>query len=275
VDTITKVHGLFAGTWGGRIFRGDLDPASPGHLRWTPKPELTGTGRVMCFAECDGHLYAACGLRDESPESGGLFRRVDGLEPKWEQVYRWHYYVKVPVEESKIMRGLVSVPDPQDGHEVLLGTRAWPGVVERIDPHKSHAVAVECNITEYFAQVFRMKSYTGPALAAYNWMTPYTHPKTGETVQLIGLWVNSPDRLTPPHNGSYYLVRRNRGDYEWGNVYAPAHPVSEGRQLRGTRTICVSPFPEDQGRVLYFGGFDAWGGPHHNTAWIYRAEPLP
>jgi hypothetical protein len=110
-------------------------------------------------------------------------------------------------------------------------------------------------------------------MAAYNWLTPHTHPATGETVHLIGLWVNPPDKLMSPHNGSYYLVRRCSGEYEWGNVYDPAHAVPEGRQLRGTRTICLSPFPEDRASVLYFGGFDAWGGPHHSTAWVYRAEP--
>jgi hypothetical protein len=40
--------------------------------------------------------------------------------------------------------------------------------------------------------------------------------------------------------------------------------------LRSVRTVCVSPFPEDQGRVLYFGGFDAAQGPHRDTAWIYK-----
>jgi len=41
--------------------------------------------------------------------------------------------------------------------------------------------------------------------------------------------------------------------------------------LRGTRAIVVSPFAEDRARVFYFGGFDAYGGPHQDTAWIYRA----
>ena len=37
-----------------------------------------------------------------------------------------------------------------------------------------------------------------------------------------------------------------------------------------TRDIRVSPFPEDQGRVLYFAGYD---GPFadNRSAWIYRA----
>ena len=41
-------------------------------------------------------------------------------------------------------------------------------------------------------------------------------------------------------------------------------------QLVATRTIAVSPFPEDQGKALYFGGYDCNGVPSHNTAWIYK-----
>jgi hypothetical protein len=47
--------------------------------------------------------------------------------------------------------------------------------------------------------------------------------------------------------------------------------------LQGTRTIRVSPFNEDQGRIIYFGGFDVAsqylaGKRSHNTAWIYSAD---
>jgi len=231
---------------------------------------------VMCFAECGGDLYAACGERDETPVSGGLYRRIDGSAPRWEQVYRWPY-IKMPQggDESNILRGLIAIPDPADGHEVLIGTRAWPGVVERIDPKKNHEVSVEVDIKGYFAKVFGIAAYKGPALAAYNWLTPYTHPATGETVHLIGLWVNHPGKPRPPNNCSHYLVRRHDGSYEWGSIYDPAHPVPAGLEMRGARAISVSPFPEDQGRVLYFGGYDAWGGPHHNTAWIYKATVTP
>ena len=43
-------------------------------------------------------------------------------------------------------------------------------------------------------------------------------------------------------------------------------------QLVSTRIIAVSPFPQDQGRVLYFAGYDCNGVPSHNTGWIYRGE---
>ena len=36
------------------------------------------------------------------------------------------------------------------------------------------------------------------------------------------------------------------------------------------REILVSPFPEDRGRVFFFGGHDANNVDKHNTAWVYR-----
>jgi len=73
-----------------------------------------------------------------------------------------------------------------------------------------------------------------------------------------------------PFNGSHYLIRRSDATYDWAPVYDPAHPVPEGRSLDATRRIIVSPFAEDNRRVLYFAGYD---GPFadNRSAWIYRA----
>jgi hypothetical protein len=275
VDRKTRVHCLFAGSAKGRIYTGVYDPslATPGHLRWDAKPELEGTGRVMCFEECDGVLYAACGIRRGAPETGGVFRRIDGAKPAWERVYHWPFASKKEVvgDEMTIMRGLHAERDPADGHEFLIGTRAGAGVIERIDPKHDNAVATELDLKAYFAKAFGVKEISGLILSAYNWPTPFTCPTTGENVTLIGVLAGRPNWKTPPTNGSVFLVRRANGKYEWGNVFDPSHPVPQGQQLRATRSICLSPFPEDHGRVLYFGGFDAFAPPHHNTAWIYRA----
>ena len=44
------------------------------------------------------------------------------------------------------------------------------------------------------------------------------------------------------------------------------------RFLVAIRTIALSPFSEDAGQYLYFGGFDANFLDAHDTAWIYRAH---
>jgi len=73
-----------------------------------------------------------------------------------------------------------------------------------------------------------------------------------------------------PYNGSHYLIRKVDAAYDWAPICDSAHPVPEGRSLDATRRLCASPFPEDQGRVLYFAGYD---GPFadNRSAWIYRA----
>ncbi|MCY3018998.1 MAG: hypothetical protein NTW87_08220 [Planctomycetota bacterium] len=277
VDKVTHVHHVFAGVSRGEIYRGVYDPAAAGKLRWEHEPELSGTGRVMCFTECNGDLYAAAGLK-EGGDTGGLYRRVDGSQPKWGLVYRWPYTPVVKGDEANIMRGLTAVSDahgsagisPATAHQVLLGTRAHPGVVERIDPAKDHAVSVELDIKARFAKEWGLAELRGPALSAYNRMVPFGVPGSGELVHFIGVWVNHPDHRTPPHNGAYYLVRRQDGHYDCGTVYDREHPMAAGRGLVATRTIEVSPFPEDRGRVLYFGGYDCASQESHNTAWIYK-----
>jgi hypothetical protein len=90
----------------------------------------------------------------------------------------------------------------------------------------------------------------------------------------MSVWVEHPQQADPPHNGSYYLVRHRDATYEWGTVYDFDHPVPAGSGLHGTRTIEVSPFAQDRGRVFYFGGHDCAFRESHNTAWIYRAAPM-
>ena len=43
-------------------------------------------------------------------------------------------------------------------------------------------------------------------------------------------------------------------------------------KLVAPRTFVISPFPDDGGRWVYFGGFDANFFPALDTAWIFRAS---
>ncbi len=272
VDKVTGIHHLFAGISHGQIYRGSYDPAAPGRVRWHAEAELSGVGRPMAMTETGGTLYAACGIKDDTPNSGGLFRRIDSPQPRWEVVYRWPYHIAEKGDETVLLRGLTPVPESEGGgHTVLLGTRAFRGAIDRIDPTQGHAATVELQIRPFFAKAWGLETYGGPCLSAYNRILPATHPLTGEKIHLIGVWVNHPDPTLPPHNGAYYLVRRAAGTYEWGEVYDPEHPVPSGSGLFGTRSIEVSPFAEDEGKVFYFGGHDCASRPSHNTAWIYRA----
>jgi hypothetical protein len=42
--------------------------------------------------------------------------------------------------------------------------------------------------------------------------------------------------------------------------------------LVATRTMCVSPFPSDSGKVVYAGGIDCNSIPMTRQAWIYRGD---
>jgi arylformamidase len=273
-DAVTGVCHLFAGASHGAIYRAVCDPAAPGRLRWEKQPELDGTGRVMAFAECEGALYAACGLRKTGEGvNGGLYRRSDGPRPGWARVYQWPMPDRRGgSDEALLMRGLTAVPASDGRGDMLLGTRAWPGVIERIDPRDNHRVTVELNLKDYFAKAWHLPSYTGPSLSAYNRITPWTVPGAGERVHLIGVAVAHPtEGHTPPHNGSWYLVRNADGRYCHGYINDSAHPLPAGQNLRGTRAIEVSPFAADTGRVLYFGGADIGKQISLDTAWIYNA----
>ena len=74
-----------------------------------------------------------------------------------------------------------------------------------------------------------------------------------------------------PRNGPHYLIRDFDATGDWAPVYDPAHPVPVSRSLDATRRVLLSPFPEDQRRVLHFCGYD---GPYADnlSAWVYKGN---
>src|SRR3989442_7190549 len=102
------------------------------------------------------------------------------------------------------MRGLTPLRDPRDGHDVLLGAREQPGVIERIDPSRNHAVTLELDVRNYFAKIwYGGQLYRDVTLIAYNDMTAAVHPKTREPIHLLGLWVLHPERRAGMGGGSW------------------------------------------------------------------------
>jgi hypothetical protein len=258
IDRSTGVHCLFAGVWQGHggavgeyrssIYRAAYDPSEPTGRQWAVEPELQNVGRIMAMAECNGDLYAACCIFDDSPLSGGIFRRIDGPNPRWEQVYRWKDYdLTVWDGEQRMIRGLTAVPDPNGaGRQVLTGFRFFPEpIIERIDPQQGHQATVELNLKDFFGQAFHGGGrYTGTIRCASNPFTAVTDPRTGKTVHLGGVQIYHPGFPNQPHNGSHDLIRKANAAYDWAPIYDSAHPVPEGRSLDATRRICASPFPE-------------------------------
>jgi hypothetical protein len=223
----------------------------------------------MGFVNCDDILYCAT--------SRHIFRRIDGSSPSWQEVYF------CPQETNATgIRGLTAVPNHSGDGEVLLF--AALSMVRHIDPTDKYKETIELDMKSFLGTVWNT---TIPyVLCAYNDFLPYTIPGTGETVWLFGFESmylpsevqNNPQwRVFKIQSYNYYYAAEGRYfirhatengiSFELGEVADPSLPT-----LVSVRTIAISPFSADLGRVLYFGGFDCNSQPSHNTGWIYRGE---
>jgi hypothetical protein len=272
-DRTTGADLAFAGNNRYGIFSGVYDQRAPGHIRWSPRPELNlynattnfpglgGRLRVTSFAECNGVLYAAVGQQ--------IYRRLDGAAPRWQLVYT----NDDPGYSQSGLRGLTAVRNTIGSGQVLLaaveGTRAR---MLRVDPAAGYRGTTELNLNGALAAHWGARvSYS---IGAYNDMTavPDGH---GGTDLLIGVEGHYRSGHAPIGHtafygydaGAWYLVRTPAGQYRLREI-AGAQPVTK-QPLVSTRAIALSPFAGRAGGV-YFGGFDANSKPVHNTAWIFR-----
>jgi hypothetical protein len=288
VDRVTGTHSVFAAATEGLIYRGAYDPQTPGGIVWEPQPEYRRPAtmkeqRAPSSCEVDGVLYMSLEMDPKSPGVGGVFRRVDGPKPRWEHVYEWRHAAaereaRIGHKFDRLIYGLAGVSDPRDpSRETLICVRDLWAQVLRVDPTRIDTAMSEFDAQRYFGKEFQSERAVVARIAA-NGFTPLTDPDTGEKVHLAGLWVAHPDGAdTEKGNSSWYLVRHADGSYAHGRVWTPDDPVpNKGVRggLRTLRTICLSPFPEDRGRVLYFGGFDSGLSTSPEefgyTAWIYK-----
>jgi hypothetical protein len=281
VDTVTGIHYVFVGIDGGDLYCGVYNNTLPTMIQWNPIPELSikHGSRFLSAAIANGEFYIGLMPERSFQKIGGVYHRIDGINPEWECVYEWKTYL---LSWTSGMRGLTAVPDPMGrNHEVLLGVRESPGVIERIDPLNNYSVTVEMDIRDYFESFVGPIDYPKPRVyyiirnslyAAYNDMCKITNPENNQSLNVFGVFIRFSDTLLPPNNGAWYLIRDEQGNYTHGFVYDDTHLVVEGEYLRAARTIIKSPFPEEKEAYLYFGGYDSAGQSKHNTAWIYKGK---
>jgi hypothetical protein len=285
-DSVTGIDYVFAGSTALGIFRGVYDAKVPGRIIWQASEFNFNAGvyeRVMGFANCNGVLYAATSNR--------ILKRTDGESPSWASVKEYPSEIA-----ASGIRGLTAVPNPSGSGQVLLYNCRGPGTqtcVRRLDPSNGYAETIELNInTDMGGRLGTSISYV---LSAYNDFLNYTLPGTGENVWMFGFETALAPLAVQQHPewrvmkveakyltgmSSYdmyytaearYYIRHTSASgetsYELQEVTDPALPT-----LVAVRTIAVSPFPADRGRVLYFGGYDPNYQPSHNTAWIYRGS---
>jgi hypothetical protein len=271
-DKVTGEDRVIVAVTDGNVYGGVLDASTPGRIRWSAEPEISGRlGRIMSCGETNGEAYLAVDITPDQPKNGGLFRRVDGPKPHWEWISEWGH--RIQHRGVAWVRGLTAIPDPdQPGKELLLCSREVDGVIEIVNPQRGHELRVEFDLRKHLGGlVGAQEGQRLTTLFAYNEMTPAVHPDTGERVLLIaGGVMPGLQGDDAKAKSAWYLVRHPDGRYGTGQVFDPAFIPQAVGGLRSARTVCVSPFREDKGRVLYFGGFDAARGPHRDTAWIYQ-----
>jgi poly(A) polymerase len=260
-DRVTGIDYVFA-AFVGVIYHGVYDATVPGQIRWESNPELMNfDSRLMSFGECNGELYASIKL--------AIYKRIDGAAPTWEKVYE--YPIPTGENASTGMRGLTAVPNPEGDGEVLLmaleGYSADAKIVY-LDP-SDNSVTTDLDAGAFLKE--QLKDTIGTdwdhVVVAYNDMVRITDPKANEDLILMGLGVNDFNS-----DSGWYLVRHADATYTVHEIPFIFDFHGMPRALYGTRTIRVSPFAQDNGQVIYFGGFDCSFKTSHNTAWIYSAD---
>ncbi|HEX2905252.1 MAG TPA: hypothetical protein VHO69_00220 [Phototrophicaceae bacterium] len=276
-DKVTGIEHLFItiGMWG--VFSGVYDPVAPGSIRWETVSE-TGltTPRPLALIEANGALLVSVGKR--------IYQRLDGPAPRW----------KVIVDESDLLpgivvvnapaggiRGLTAIPAPNGAGESLIflwapGSDPEHGTIMRLDPdgqggyQQFHEVDTASLLSAYLGT-----EIVWP-IGAYNDFLPVTDPTTGREVYLFGMQTAIPEKTALPnygpgfYAGALYGIRDSAEQYrvrEVNGKFPAGNPP-----LVSVRTYTLSPFPADQGQVIYFGGFDANYIPNSNTAWVFRTS---
>jgi hypothetical protein len=274
-DAVQNRDILFIGTTNSQIYRAGYDPTAPGLLRVEPLPVFQGSGRVMSLRGTPYGLFASVSEKDVGGECSaqpglpeGLIRYIDGTTTVDIQVNPLGAFEHVDTWESDhrsaedSCRGLTLLPHPSNAGELaLFGGLEDPGhIVYWENLATTPKRVLELDVLEYLGSTLN-GNWSGVRIGPYNEFTTVSNPYTSEQAELIGLYVLENIFDT----SSYFLVRHRNGSYESVKIASP-----DGRDLRGTRTIAPSPWPEDGGRVFYFGGFDGHGGPHTETAWIIK-----
>lgn len=277
-DTATGVDRLFISIGELGIFSGAYDPTVPGKIRWDAKSE-TGplATRPLAVIEANGSLLFSTGK--------SIFRRIDGKKPKYTLVYDPGdlFSDKIDTDVGGI-RGLTPIPNPTGSGQSLLFVWApdsySKGCVMRLDPDgkgsytRIQEVYLDKLISQYLDDI---PVYF--VLAGYNNFLPVKDPATQETNYLVGIeaWIPGGRlAITQRKQGggfyarALYVIRDSKGRYRISEVNGRIS--SSNPPLVSTRCYALSPFEADNGKVIYFGGYDCNFVLCSNTAWIFRTD---
>ncbi|MBX9746998.1 MAG: hypothetical protein K2X34_08860 [Hyphomonadaceae bacterium] len=261
-DKVTGVDLLFIGGNPGGIYSAAYDPAQglvfrrPAELANTPATRDDAV-RPMAFAACDGDLFAVL--------APYVYQRIDGPSPSWRVILDYSAQFNATATGSSGLRGLTCVKTPGATTKSLIAGFEGPGTVYRLDHIGPNWVLQ--NPVEYDANAALSAAAASPvtySVLANNTFTPLVDPDSGDTNHLMTI-------QTRPNLGpdAWYALRSPTATYALKKISSAAlTPVTP---LTSTRTAIVSPFPEENGSVVYIGGFDVVDQPNHDSAYVLRA----
>lgn len=278
-DTVTGIDRLFVAIGTAGLYSGVYDSTAPGKIRWDAQSESGAVARrILAIVEADGSLYFSA--------NSEIYKRTDGPNPTYAVAYdAAHGSGENIVSTIGGIRGLTAVPSPSGHGQSLIFNwapdgRNSHGCIFRLDPQPDGALRSAretClgDLVSTYLNGARVPFLFGP----YNFFLPVTDPETREQKYLLGLDVLVAGNSVPTaernangsgwYAGALYAVRDSRAHYairEVNERHQPGDP-----NLVSVRSYALSPFPADNGQVIYFGGYDGNWVPNQDTAWIFRS----
>lgn len=261
-DKVTGADLLLVGGNPGGVYSATYDRARgltfrvPAEIPYSPASQNESV-RPMAFAVCAGDAFVA--------QAPFIYRRIDGSNPRWEAVVDYSSQFTPILNGPSGLRGLTCVERPGGAGPSLIAGFEGIGQVFRIDRVGTGwqvASPPEYDVNrELSLLVGQTVDYT---IIANNTFTPLVDPDTGQTVHLMT--VQTRPALS---DDAWYTIRSANGAHVLRTIRSTA--FMPGLSLRSTRSAILSPFPEENGRVVYIAGYDVVDDPSYNTAYVLRA----
>jgi hypothetical protein len=170
---------------------------------------------------------------------------------------------------------MTKIPNPNGAGDSILF--AWcPDVspqscIYRLDPNGvgGYTRVNEICLGNYIENYLRTHNWF--VLTAYNDMLPVIDPATNETVHIIGCesYIGQVySSISGFYPGAMYAIRSSNGSYRIKEVNGRWYFGKPS--LLSTRAYTPSPFNEDNGNTIYFGGWDCNDRIFDNSAWIFN-----
>ena len=244
---------------------------SPGKYIGDSIPEIVTPSdeRVMGFTVCNNTLYAAS---SQSKGTGHIYERTDGTG-------KWALINSMANGDGQDVRGLTAVPNPAGTGEVLW--YCWDSKAHRLDPFNAYADTIEYSFPDSLTKQLGIRVRS--VLAAYNDNIPvFNIQNDSGDIRLIGfeMHYDSAALVHSPRpnfhgyatDGRYFVRTQSGPDITYQLEYIVNNIPVIKDTLLSVRTLCISPFAGDSGKVLYGGGYDCDVILTNRKAWIYRGD---